>query len=223
MKEVVVDIWGDFACFTMSDSKVERVTYPVITPSAARNILEAIYFKPVEFWYEVTKIEVMKPVKYIDIRKNEVYLKSTDKQKKEPIYVEDVHTQRGTTYLMDVYYRIHANIHKRIDCDNPKINDESLYAQFMQRMTKGKCFQQPYLGTRECMCFFAPPCADMKPIEESIELGIMLYDIFDITDNTVLNTDRKYKSGGIKPSYFKPVMRNGVINVPAWGSKEIYV
>lgn len=220
---ICVDVMGDFACFAQSESKVEKSTYDVITPSAARNILSSIYAKPIEFWYEITRIEIMKPIHYIDIRKNEVYTKATDKQKKEPLYTEDIHTQRGTTYLTDVYYRIHARIHKREDCVAPHVTEKGIVEQFKRRVAKGKCFQQPYLGTRECMCFFAPVDDKMTPIQESKDLGIMLYDIFDITQNDVIDTGKKKTSATIKPSYYHPYMINGVINVPEWGSKEIFV
>ncbi len=220
--EITVDVYGDFACFTQSDSKVERVTYDVITPSAARNILSSIYAKPKEFYYEILKIEVMKPIRYIDIRRNEVYKKATNEQKTSPLYACDIHTQRGTVFLKDVYYRIHAMIHKREDCQDPHVTEAGIYRQFMNRLEKGKCFQQPYLGQRECMCFFLPPDVNMIPIQESKDLGVMLYDIFSITNNIPLDTDNKKISGKIEPSYYHPYMINGVINVPRWGSKEIF-
>lgn len=219
---IVIDIMGDFACFAQSDSKVEKVTYDVITPSAARNILCSIYHKPLEFYYEIIRIDVMKPIRYIDIRKNEVYVKATEKQKKVPLYTEDIHTQRGTTYLTDVYYRIYAQIHKRSDCYASHVTEKGIVEQFKRRVEKGKCFQQPYLGTRECMCFFSPVQEELVPIQESKDLGIMLYDVFDITKNVILNTDKKNLSGKIEPSYYHAYMINGVINVPRWGSNEIF-
>ena len=92
-KEVVVDVFGNFACFTKPYAKVERVSYDVPTPSACRGILEAIYCKPVEFYYQIKKIEVMKPVRYFSMKRNEVYQKSADAN---PIVVDEKRTQRNT-------------------------------------------------------------------------------------------------------------------------------
>lgn len=218
-----VDVFGDFACFTQSESKVERTSYPVITPSAARNILSAIYAKPVEFYYEVVGIDVMKPIRYFNMRMNEVIRKATEDNLFEPLMVEELHTQRGTRFLYDVYYRIHFVMHKRDDCKCKGVTLDGIQSQFMRRLRKGQCFYQPFLGMKGCMCFFSPPDENMEPIKESRDLGLMLYDTFDITDNVPLNTEKKAKkSGKINLSYYHPRMINGHIDVPKWGSWEIY-
>lgn len=220
-KEVVVDVWGDFACFTQSDAKVERVTYDVPTPSACRGILSAIYCKPKEFYYEITRIEVMNPIRYIDIRRNEIKKKINEKSL-DPVNVDEIHTQRGTVYLRDVYYRIYANIHRRTDLDDPHVNEEGLKRQFENRVLHGKCFYQPYLGQKECLCYFSPVDENKMPMHYSKDLGITLYDIFDIRDNTPLDTSKKNASGHVAVSYYHPNMIDGVINIPAYESKEVF-
>lgn len=219
-KEIVVDVWGDFACFTQSDAKVERVTYDAPTPSACRGILSAIYCKPKEFYYEITQIEVMKPIRHMNVRRNEVKKKVNDKM--EPLNVDEIHTQRGTVYLRDVYYRIYAKIHRRKDLLDEHVNEEGLKRQFDNRVKHGKCFYQPYLGQKECICFFSPVDETKMPISESLDLGITLYDIFDIRDNIPLDTSKKNASGHIAVSYYHPYMIAGVIKVPEYESKEVF-
>ena len=102
-----VTVWGQFACFTRSDARLNRISYDVPTPSACRGILEAIYCKPDEFWYEITEIRVLKPIRHIDVKKNEVKSKMLVKNGKiDPINVDEKRTQRMTSYLADVKYTI---------------------------------------------------------------------------------------------------------------------
>ena len=173
-------------------------------------------------------IDVMKPIRYELIRQNEVYQKATEKNLKEPIITgtgDGVSTQRYTQFLYDVYYRISFIIHKRTDTELlPHVTDDGIYNQFMKRLNSGKCFHQPYLGLKECMCFFKPADKDISPISESMDLGIMTYDVFDITNNIPLDTNKKAKSSGkVCLSYYHPYMINGHINVPRWGSQEIFM
>ena len=125
-ENVVVDIYGKFACFTRSNAKVERVSYDAPTPSACRGALEAIYFKPGEFHYQIKKIEIMKPIRYINIKRNEVNKKAV--LDGEPIIVEESRTQRNNIYLRDVYYRIHAEIIKEKGCEE-RVTQQSLIDQ----------------------------------------------------------------------------------------------
>ena len=106
LKEIVIEVWGDFACFSMPYAKVERLTYPFPTPSAARGILSAIYMKPKEFRWQINRIEVLSPIRYISFKRNEV--KSTTSA--APISTEEERTQRQTVALQDVRYRIAASI-----------------------------------------------------------------------------------------------------------------
>lgn len=211
---VTVDLWGEIATFTQSESKVERRTYPVITPSAARGALCAIYMKPLEFYYQIRRIQIIKEGTHFMIRRNEVTRKADSKH--NPINVEANHTQRGTEYLRDVYYRITAEMVPMNGTDPKKISHE-----FNQRLKGGKCFYQPFLGTKECMGFFSPVDESLQPIEKSTDLGIMLYDIFDIRKNVPLDTGDK-KHAGVYASYYHPYMINGTINVPPYDSREVF-
>lgn len=220
---IVVDVWGDFAMFTPPESRVERTSYDVPTPSACRGILNAIYSKPIEFYYEITAIEVMKPIRKIVIRKNEMKSKCDVRKLSIDDYHIDVdtcHTQRGSTYLRDVYYRIYANIVKRDDAP-AGINIKSLESQFNRRVNNGKCFYEPALGTRECICYFSKPDFNMTPISESKDLGIMLYDVFDITNNVPLDTRKKTRNDCTHVTMFRANMLHGKIEVPLWGSDLI--
>ena len=215
-ENVVVDIYGKFACFTRSNAKVERVSYDAPTPSACRGALEAIYFKPGEFHYQIKKIEIMKPIRYINIKRNEVNKKAV--LDGEPIIVEESRTQRNNIYLRDVYYRIHAEIIKEKGCEE-RVTQQSLIDQFNRRVKSGKCFHQPYLGLRECMAFFTPPDPDIHPISESEDLGIMLYDNFDIKTHTPLDTAKG--EGNVYRTFYHPYICNGVINVPDFAGREV--
>ncbi len=225
---VCIDVWGDFAMFTRPDSKVERVTYPVITPSACRGILIAIYSKPIEFYYEIEQIDVMNPIRLMTMQRNEVKTKANvQKAMETPNYCIDTNTertQRMCTYIRDVYYRIHAKIVKKDDAPD-NINLQSITDQFYRRVKNGKCFYQPALGTRECICYFSLPDYDKKPIDISENIGIMLYDVFDIKKITPLDTSRAGKKTGGKTqvSFFNAVLDHGSIRVPAYDSDELLV
>ena len=219
--ELIIDVWGDFACFTRPEFKVERVSFDCITPSAARGILNAIYSKPIEFYYQITKIEIINPIKTITMKKNE-FKEKTDAKKLEPMYnftdgSAKGLTQRTTVYLRDVYYRIHAQIIKQ-----PSFNGslEQLYDQFERRVKKGKCFYQPCLGTRECLCYFSMPNYDKKPLNLDLDLNIMVYDIFDITKNTPIDTLIN-ETSSFSPSFFAAKIENGVLEVPCFDDIKV--
>lgn len=230
-KTFCLDVKGDYACFTRPEMKVERVSYDVITPSAARAIFSAIFWKPAIKW-NVKKIEVLSPIKWISVRRNEV--KSI--ANKPHIFIEDDRTQRAGLFLRDVHYRIYAEM-KFIPVDKrPKSSFETpealineyeqsdyrkdenpgkYYAMFERRAKKGQCFNQPYLGCREFSCEFkfvdSPEKAaeEFPAITESRDLGFMLYDM-DFSDPK-----------DIKPAFFRAVMENGIVNVPDWESEEV--
>ncbi len=205
---IVVDFFGDRACFSRPECKVERCTYPVPTPSAVRGMLSAIYSKPAEFYWQVRSIEVMNPIRYWSIMRNEVKCKVSDKS----VTVEDERTQRNTVMLKDVYYRVTADIVKRQSCPKPV---EQMYNQAKDRVAKGKCFFQPCLGTRECVCYFSEPDYERKPIELSMDLGLMLYDVFDLDSFAV---EKK-----VKPmvTMYHASMKHGVIEVPEFHSELV--
>ena len=214
------------ACFTRPELKVERVSYDVITPSAARAIFEAIFWKPAIHW-QVTKIEVLNPIKWTSIRRNEVGATAS----KNPIFIEDKRQQKNTLLLKDVRYRIWAKLEfipkwKRKETINPAIDAEEndllrkdenpgkYNAMFERRASKGQCFNQPYLGTRECSASFrlVNPEIDMLPeaIPESRDLGIMLYD---------MDFDADLQNP--PAMFYRAKMENGVIIVPPKDSEEV--
>ena len=224
-ENVCVDVWGDWAMFTRPDSHVERATYPIPTPAACRGILSAIYNKPAEFYYEITQIDVMKPIRLMTLKRNEVKSKVnvSDARNKPDYFINtaEQRTQRMCTYVRDVYYRIHARIVIKNNVQ-AHVNLASLVDQFQRRVKSGKCFCQPALGTRECMCYFSLPNDNMKPIDKSDVFGVVLYDVFDIRKSDPLITGSK-QSGKTVPSFFNAVMSHGSIRVPLYESDEILV
>lgn len=222
-KEYCLEVWGDFACFTRPELKVERVSYDVITPSAARAIFEAIFWKPSIHW-RVTRIEVLSPIRWFSIKRNEVG--KTMSPSSSGIIIEDNRQQRSSLVLRDVRYRIYAEqefipLRRRelqfmpsddkVATENPgKYN-----AMFERRARKGQCFAQPYLGCREFSCQFRlidNPEKGSGCIEESRDLGIMLYDM-EFKD--------RYGEKPAEALFYHARMEHGVINVPQRDSKEV--
>lgn len=221
-KEFCLEVWGPMACFTRPELKVERVSYDVITPSAARAIFEAIFWKPAVHW-QVTKIEVLNPIMWTSVRRNEVGAVAS----KNPIFIEDKRQQKNTLCLKDVRYRIWAKLEfipvRKRKGEQPSLFDETAYpdenpakynAMFERRASKGQCFNQPYLGTRECSCSFRlvnPETEELSaPISENRDLGIMLYDM-----------DFEHNLKNPSAMFYRAQMENGVINVPPKDSEEI--
>ncbi len=191
---VRVKVTGDFACFTRPDLKVERMTYPCITPSAARGILDCILWKPEFQWY-IRKILVLNPVKFASIKRNEI----NAKQGKNPIVIEEKRAQRNSIILKDVAYIIEASIYQKEYSDkNPPIKYVEM---FKRRVRKGQCWRRPYLGTREFSAEFYEPIGTEKPIEETIPIGSMLFDIF---------YDEKGKPAPV--FFFDVAVKDGILN-----------
>ena len=184
---VRVRVSGQFACFTRPEAKVERFSYPVLTPSAARNILDAICWRPQMRWI-VTSITVLKPIRLMSVLRNEVQSKVSpvaikkwirDASTFEPLVAGAGNgtdgTPRNTTLLRDVAYWIDAYPHV---FDTSGDNTPTKYVEMMRRrVEKGQCFQRPYLGCREFAAEFGPPREEDQPIPDSMEIGRMLYDI----------------------------------------------
>ena len=208
MSELVVEFWGDFACFTPPWGKVERMTYPFPTPSAVRGMLSSIYSKPREFYWQVDRIEVMNPIRYINFKRNEVKSKIGG----DYLYTEDERTQRQTVALQDVRYRIAASIVPRADYADKQ---KQLYEQAKRRISSGKCFAQPSLGLKEFVAYFEESDGMKNPIQEDLDAGLMVYDIFDLHDYSVK------KKAEPKLSLFHGIMQKGVILVPPFDSPEV--
>ncbi len=216
MKTYCLDVRGDFACFTRPEMKVERVSYDVITPSAARAIFDAILWKPAIRW-RVTRIEVLAPIRGINLRRNELGGVVSERNVKTAIkngkghlgvYIEDDRQQRAGLFLRDVRYRLHAHFELLDKGEGP----EKYAEMFQRRARKGQCFNQPYLGCREFSADFRLVETDTPepaPITESRDLGWMLYDL-DYSE-----------PASPTPCFFQARMENGVIEVPDWDSEEV--
>jgi len=203
---VVVQVWGPGALFTRPELKVERVTYPVMTPSAAVGVLEAIYWKPEMSW-RVVAIEVLNEIKQFSQRRNE----TTDLAPlmeaaagRRRIDTVGNRVQRNAVCLRDVAYRIHAHVDLRDHATKPAA---AYRDQFRRRVGRGSCFTQPYLGTREFTAYFGEP-DDRPAIEHTEDLGIMLHSVDHST------TPASF-------TWFTARLDGGVLHVPARGIQEI--
>ena len=211
MREIVLEVWGDFALFSEPAAKVERMTYPFMTPSAARGLLSSIYSKPKEFYWQVNRIEVLRPIQYISFKRNEVKCTVSDK----PIFTDEERTQRQSVALKDVRYRIAASIIPQPDFAG---KETQLYEQAFRRIRTGKCYMQPSLGLKEFVAYFEeydPTVHTDRPIEDSMDIGLMVYDIFDLHDCSV------QKKTSFQLSLFHAVMDHGVIKIPPYDSPDI--
>ncbi|AEB11036.1 type I-C CRISPR-associated protein Cas5c [Marinithermus hydrothermalis] len=208
---VSIRVWGEYALFSRPEFKVERVSYPVITPSAARGVLEAIFWKP-EIRYQIRRIGVLKPGRQVAILRNEI----ASRQGRTPIIVEHDRQQRTSLVLKDVAYLIEAEIHLRSHATEPvfKYTD-----QFRRRVERGQYHHTPYLGTREFTAFFAPMNGEAPPALD-LEIGTMLFDIAFVEDNKrkELSFKRPGKTKPVKgyaqPLFFEARVENGWLEVP---------
>lgn len=225
MRGFCLEVSGPYACFTRPEMKVERVSYDVITPSAARAIFDAILWKPAIRWH-VRKIEVLAPIRWTSVRRNEVGKVASTRS--GGIFIEDERQQRAGLFLRNVRYRLYAEFEfippgKRGKVLNPvpeylvdaqesahlkqpdvrRDETEAKYAaMFERRARKGQCFNQPYLGCREFAAAFRlvdPAAEPAQPIPETRDLGWMLYDL-DYSD-----------PADIRPQFFRAEMTDGVI------------
>jgi CRISPR-associated protein Cas5d len=234
MKGFCLEVSGPYACFTRPEMKVERVSYDVITPSAARAVFDAILWKPAILW-RIKRIEVLSPIRWISVRRNEVG--GVASPRKSQIFIEDDRQQRASLFLRDVKYRLFAVFdfippEKRSQVLNPvpeylldqaeaeqlqkpdirTDETEAKYAAMFERRTKkGQCFNQPYLGCREFSANFRLVDAAAEPatpIPETRDLGWMLYDM-DFSNPV-----------DPKPLFFRPQLKNGGIDVPGRNNTE---
>ncbi len=202
-----VKVWGEFACFTRPEMKVERVSYPVMTPSAARGVLEAVFWKP-EFSWQVREIHVLNEVRHFSILRNEVNSKMATSSARSMIekggnyFAEEDRAQRHTLALRDVAYLIKADVVLRPHAteDVAKYRD-----QFRRRVTSGKCHHTPYLGCREFAGFFGDPDGSERPFNLTDDLGLILFDL-DYEQGT---------SGRGKPRFFSARLEGGILKVPS--------
>ena len=214
MNTFCLEVSGPFACFTRPEMKVERVSYDVITPSAARSVFEAILWKPQIRW-RITRIEVLNPIRWINLRRNEVGAVMSVRNVQTvmnggdgvlALNIEDERQQRAGLFLRDVAYRIHADLDLR-----PDRLDQSppakYRAMFERRADGGQCVNQPYLGCREFAARFRyipDASAEAPAIAETRDLGWMLHDL-DFT-----------RADDPQPRFFRAQLAKGVIEVPAF-------
>jgi len=219
MKRYCLELSGPWACFTRPEMKVERVSYDVMTPSAARACFEAILWKPAIRWH-IRRIEVLKPIRWINLRRNEVAsivsTRNVETAMKSgtgnlALFIEDDRQQRAGLFLRDVAYRVHAEM-EFIPERDPEASFTKYQEMFERRAGKGQCVNQPYLGCREFAAAFrlvTDLSVEPPPIPETRDLGFMLYD---------LDFSKPYDP---QPRIFRAKLQNGVIEVPAWDSKEV--
>lgn len=229
-----LEVWGDYACFTRPEMKVERVSYDVMTPSAARAIFESILWKPAIRW-NVTKIEVLNPIKWISVRRNEVGKKISNPTAKqlsgaigEPmgVFIEDERQQRAGLFLRDVKYRIHGYFDfippelRKKNCpsrheywadeieksDNIRLDEtEAKYAAMFERRAKnGQCFHRPYLGCREFACFFKLVDPKKDFVNPINETRDLGFMLYDMDFEQDVNNP--------KPMFFRAFIEEGVVN-----------
>lgn len=216
---IKLKIWGERACFTRPEMKVERVSYDVITPSAARGILEAIHWKPAIRWY-IDRIHVLKPIRFESIRRNEVGGKISTATVRSALKngtlaglgnaVDEDRQQRAATVLRDVAYVIEAHF-RLTDRAGPDDSEGKHLDIFNRRARKGQCFHQPCMGVREFPAAFALVEGDAQlqngELAGERDLGWMLHDIDFDHDAT--------------PRFFRARMVDGTIDVPVWGGAEV--
>lgn len=217
---VSVRVWGDYACFSRPEFKVERVSYPIITPSAARGVLEAIFWKP-EMRYEIRRIGVLKEAGSTVILRNEL----SDRQGRTPIVVEEKRQQRSSLVLKNVDYIIEADVVLRLHATDPvaKYND-----QIRRRVERGQYHHAPYLGTREFSASFAPVNGH-QPTSFDRELGPLLFDLAFVpsqrrAEMSFRMPERAEVVTGYAQALFLPnaTITGGWLNVPRDRYAELY-
>ncbi len=210
---IKLKVWGNYACFTRPEMKVERVSYDVMTPSAARGILEAIYWKPAIRWV-IDRIHVLNPIRFDNIRRNElggklairnVTAAMKDGRSPVEVFIEDDRQQRAAMVLRDVAYVIDAHFDFTCADDNNPAKHKEM---FDRRSAKGQCFHHPYLGCREFPAQFEP-AEEVPPTAHNgkKDLGWMLHDI-DFGDD-------------MKARFFRAVMQDGTIEIPPLAGKGV--
>ncbi len=197
---------GPLACFTRPELKVERVSYPVMTPSAARGLLEAVLWKPAIVW-RIERIRVLNVIAFTSFRRNEVASRVPTFHKTPPAtyFADEDRQQRNTVALANVDYIVEAHF-EMTDRAGSDDNVAKFEEMFERRVAKGQHFHQPYFGCREFVADIEPPAGDERPIDESRDLGLMLHDI------------EFGRNGKNVPRFFSARLEKGILDVPVWNS-----
>ena len=219
---VAIKVFGDYACFSRPEFKVERVSYLMVTPSAARGILEAVFWKP-EFRYEIREIRILRFGAQTAFLRNEI----GKRQGASPLVVEDERQQRTSLVLKNVAYEIHADILLR---PHAQTEPGKYLDQFRRRVEKGQCHHTPCMGTREFAAYFEE--ADNAPVDpqlgKELDLGQMLFDIAYVEGPEKDEFFRPSSEGSrlvhghADPLFFHAVIRNGVLKVPREEYAKLY-
>ena len=191
---------GPLAVFTRPEMKAERVSYEVMTPSAARGVLEAVLWKPAIKWV-VTEIAVLNEIRWVSFRRNEVNSKLSVRGGSD-YFADDDRAQRNTVALREVAYVVstHFALTERAGSDE---NVRKFEEMFHRRLEKGQTFHQPYLGCREMAADVRPAPADFRPIDLSKPLGLLLFDI-------------DFRIAPPRPLFFDARLDQGVLRLPSW-------
>lgn len=217
---ICLEVWGDYACFSRLEMKVERVSYDIMTPSAARGLLESIFWHPGLRWH-IDRIHVCAPIRFTNVRRNEVKAvasartaRTVMERGKGELYLvtsENIQ-QRASLLLQDVHYVIEAHF-DMTDRAAPSDNPGKFQDIMKRRIQKGQFYSQPYFGCREFPAHFksceeVPPCPD-ELAGKTIDLGYMLWDMdYSNPEN-------------ITPLFFRAALKNGVLEVPDRDSGEV--
>lgn len=216
---VKVEVWGDWALFTRPEMKVERVSYDMMTPSAARGLLESVFWHPGLKWI-IRRIYVCSPIAFTNLRRNEVSsvisartVKKVMEHGSGELYIATSNAiqQRASTLLKNVHYVIEAEF-EMTDKAAPSDNPGKFQNIIKRRLKRGQCYSQPYFGCREFpaqfrLCEALPPCPD--ELKGTRDLGYMLYDM-DYSNPK-----------NIRPMFFRAILQDGVLEVPPLGSEEV--
>lgn len=199
-KHFSIRAFGPLACFTRPEMKVERMSYEVMTPSAARGLLEAILWKPAIAWH-IHEIAVLKPIQWASFRRNEVNDRASPRSLE--FFADERRAQRNTVALRDVDYVISASF-SMTEKSGPEDNLKKFEEMFERRLGKGQCFQQPYFGCREFVASLEPASESFTPIDRGVDrpLGLLFYDFL------------YGKRAGAKPLFFDARLSGGVLHVP---------
>jgi CRISPR-associated protein Cas5d len=207
---VTVKVWGEFACFTRPEFGVERVSYPTMTPTAAVGLLDAIFWKP-EFRWRVVAIDTLRHLRWLQVRRNEITGRQTERiaagwaQGDDEGYDAAEHrAQRAGLVLADVAYVIsaHVTLMPGVDAHPAKYRD-----QFRRRVSRGQCFERPYLGCREFSAQFADPEPDDIPIQWDDDLGPMIHSVY-------VGPDNHLSPAMAAPLFFDARVRSGRLSIP---------
>lgn len=218
-----IRVWGDFACFTRPEMKVERVSYDIITPSAARGILEAVFWKP-EFAWQILEIHVLKPIEHFSIQRNEVKTIFSERSARhwektgDHFYADKDRDQRHTRGLRNVAYLIRAKMVLQPHADD---NIAKYRDQFRRRVQRGQAHHHPYFGCREFSAFFGPANPNEMPIDLTEDFGRMLFDLQYMECENGSVSYRSHTSTGVQivkanvvPIFFHARLVKGIMRIP---------